>query len=194
MHKLSMPSAALAACLLIASGSAAAHTFGAAGAGLAQGFAHPFLVADHLLAMLAVGIWSALQGGRSLWQLPLAFVAAMSLGGWLGLEGLGWGQVEPLIALSVVVLGLLVASRTAFSGAAGVALVALFALFHGYAHGAEIPEAAAPLAYAAGFLLATAALHGLGLALGLSSRRWHLLPRLGGAAIAATGVYLLAGL
>lgn len=185
-----------AAALLLTglSGTAAAHTFGAAGAGFAEGLAHPFVGLDHLLAMIGVGLWAAQSGGRTLWQLPLAFLSVMACGAWLGQAGPDWSGAEIMIALSVVALGVLVAMSARPAGWVGIGLVSLFALFHGYAHGQEIPQAAAPVTYAAGFLLATLILHLVGLGLGLSISRLQAASRVGGLAMAATGVYLLASL
>jgi urease accessory protein len=185
-----------ASALLLAglSGTAAAHTFGAEGAGFAEGLAHPFLGLDHVLAMIGVGLWAAQLGGRALWQLPLAFLTVMAGGAWLDQAGSDWSGTEAMIALSVVALGLLVAVSARMAGWIGIGLVALFALFHGYAHGQEIPQAVAPVTYAAGFLLATLILHLIGLGLGLSISRTRTASRVGGLAMAATGVYLLASL
>lgn len=176
------------------SGIVSAHTFGADGAGMTEGLVHPFVGIDHLLAMLAVGIWAAQLGGRALWQVPLAFVVMMAGGAWLAQLGLDLSLVEVMIAASVLVLGLLVAGSVRASISVSVMAVSLFALFHGYAHGLEMPRAGAPLSYASGFLLATLCLHLLGIALGLSLNRTRVLSRIGGAAIALTGVYLLASL
>lgn len=175
-------------------GQAAAHTFGAHGAGFAEGFIHPFLGLDHLLAMLAVGIWAAQLGGRALWLVPLAFLSVMVGGAALAHSGLPFAPIEAMIAASVLVLGLLVAGSVRVSAAVGAMAVAFFAYFHGYAHGLEIPQAATPVAYVAGFMLATGCLHLLGIGLGSSLKRAPLLTRLSGSALAATGVYLLAGL
>lgn len=170
-----------------------ADTFGADGAGLAQGFAHPIGGLDHVLAMLAVGLWAARIGRRALWRLPLAFPVVMAAGGALGWAGVGLPAVESGIAVSVVVLGLAVACAIRPPLWAGVAIVALFALFHGHAHGTELPVAAAPLAYAAGFVLATALLHVTGVGLGLIGRApaARAALGLGGSAIAAAGLVLL---
>ena len=181
----------LFACLLAQ--SAAAHTFGAQGAGFADGWLHPLTGADHVLAMVAVGIWAAQSGGRACWQVPLAFLLMMSAGAGLGRLGLPVAMLEVLIAGSVVGLGLLIGTSVRVSVRLSILLVSAFALLHGYAHGLEIPETAGPLDYAAGFLLATACLHGLGVGLGLLARRSATVTRLGGAAIAFAGVYLLAG-
>ncbi|MFM8333138.1 MAG: HupE/UreJ family protein [Candidatus Methylumidiphilus sp.] len=172
--------------------AAEAHTFGAHGAGWAAGFAHPFLGLDHLLAMLAVGLWAAQLGGAAVWRVPLAFVVVMLAAAGLGLAGLDAPLLEPAIASSVLVLGLLVACAVRLPTAASVGLVAVFACLHGWAHGLELPQTATPALYALGFAVATATLHGIGLGMGLATRRLALLSRLGGSAIALTGLYLLA--
>lgn len=174
--------------LALFAGTASAHTGDHAVVGFASGFAHPFLGLDHLLAMLAIGLWAAQQGGRALWAVPAAFIVAMGLGGALVWTGGTLPQVETGIALSVLVLGLLIATRRQWAAPAGMALAAGFALFHGYAHGLEMPQAASPLLYAMGFALATAALHAAGIAgtlLGRHAVQWA------GAAIAATGLALM---
>jgi urease accessory protein len=188
-------SLALATAAATASG-AAAHTFGAQGAGFAQGFAHPFGGIDHLLAMVAVGLWAAQRGGRALWAVPAAFVAMMALGGIAGALGLTLPLVELGIAVSLVVLGLAVTLSIRLPVAASALLVGLFALFHGHAHGSELPETASALAYGIGFVAATASLHGIGIATGVLLKRdaGRLLVRLGGAGIAATGLLLAATL
>jgi urease accessory protein len=188
-------SLALATAAATASG-AAAHTFGAQGAGFAQGFAHPFGGIDHLLAMVAVGLWAAQRGGRALWAVPAAFVAMMALGGIAGTLGLTLPLVELGIAVSLVVLGLAVTLSIRLPVAASALLVGLFALFHGHAHGSELPETASALAYGIGFVAATASLHGIGIATGVLLKRdaGRLLVRLGGAGIAATGLLLAATL
>jgi urease accessory protein len=175
-------------------GNVSAHTFGAHGAGMAEGLVHPFIGIDHLLAMLAVGIWAAQLGGRALWPVPLAFVSVMAGGAWLAQLGLDLSLVEVMIAASVLVLGLLIAGSVRVSTSVSVMAVSVFALFHGYAHGLEMPQAGAPLAYASGFMLATVCLLLIGIVLGLSLNRMRVLSRIGGAAIAVTGVYLLASL
>jgi urease accessory protein len=176
----------------LAAGVAEAHTFGAPGAGFARGFAHPLGGFDHLLAMLAVGLWASQLGGRALWAVPAAFVAMMVGGAVAGWAGVPVPGVEPAIALSLLVLGLVVTTATRLPVALGAALVGVFALFHGHAHGAELPQAASALAYGGGFVAATALLHGLGLAVGLVAReRFTWAMRLGGAGIAAAGVVLM---
>ena len=177
------------ATLSLAAGTASAHT-GDHGTltGFAGGLAHPLLGLDHLFAMLAIGLWAAQQGGRALWAIPAAFVAAMLAGGMLAWAGIGLPQVEGAIALSVLALGLLVAARLKASLGAGMGIAAGFALFHGYAHGLEMPLAAAPALYALGFVLATACLHGAGVA---GSRLGRRAVQLAGAGIAATGLALM---
>ncbi|MEW6415727.1 MAG: HupE/UreJ family protein [Pseudomonadota bacterium] len=174
--------------LALAAGTASAHTGDHAVAGFASGLAHPFLGLDHLLAMIAVGLWAAQQGGRAVWAVPAAFVGAMVLGGLAAWTGGTLPQVETGIALSVLVLGLLVATRRQWVAPAGMALAAGFALFHGYAHGLEMPHAASPFQYALGLVLATAALHAAGIGGSLFGRR---VVQWSGVAIAATGLVLI---
>ncbi len=188
-------SALLTIGLISLSAPASAHLLGMHGAGFEAGITHPYTGLDHLLAMLAVGMWAAQQGGRALWSIPLAFVVMMTLGGILALTGVQLPMVETGIATSVLVLGLLVAFSARLPLAAGATLVGVFALFHGHAHGTEIPLAASPVAYALGFILATAALHGIGIALGKYLKDGAL-PwlQLSGAAVAATGVWLISSI
>ena len=136
-----------------------------------QGFAHPLLGLDHLLAMLAIGLWAVQLGGRALWLVPASFVAAMAAGGALGVAGLNLPLMEQGIVASVLILGLLVAAAVRLPLVASVALVALFSVFHGFAHGSEMPANAQGLFYSLGFVLATALLHASGIAAGLMTRR-----------------------
>ncbi len=156
------------------------------------GFAHPLLGSDHLLAMLAVGLWAAQQGGSRLWQLPIAFLSMMLLGAMLGQAGLSLPLVEAGIASSLLVLGLMLTFAIRLSIVPSMLIVGLFAVFHGYAHGAEMPLTLAVIDYALGFMLATAVLHGLGIALGLLARNVQneKLLRVGGIAIGLTGAWL----
>jgi len=177
--------------------AALAHTgIGAAG-GFAHGFWHPVGGLDHVLAMVAVGAFAVRLGGRAVWLVPAAFVAMMAVGGFAGLEGVQLPFVETAIALSVMVLGLAVAFQWKLPVAAASALVGLFAISHGHAHGSEMPVDASGLAYAAGFMLATAALHvagiGLGLAVGRIGARSRLALQASGGAMALAGVALLSG-
>lgn len=187
--------AVLAAGLIGLAGAAHAHTGGVHGAGFEHGFAHPFGGVDHLLAMVTVGLWAAQRGGRALWAVPLSFMGMMLAGGLLGLNGVALPSVELGIAASLVVLGSLVALAVRPSAWLGAAIVGVFAVFHGHAHGAEAPEAAAPALYAAGFVAATGLLHLLGIAGFRSAAVAKLggaLVRLTGAAVAASGLALLA--
>jgi len=185
--------------VLLLAGAASAHTGQGDHGGLAAGFLHPVLGLDHLLAMIAVGAYAARQGGRAMWAVPATFVALMVVGGVLAWGGIEVPLVEPGIALSVILFGALVALDRRLPLAAGMALAGMFALAHGHAHGAEMPEAAHPVAYALGFVLATSALHvaGIALVLGLV-RAFDSLParwtvRFAGAAVALAGAGLAAG-
>jgi urease accessory protein len=149
-----------------------AHTYGAEGAGLVMGFMHPVMGLDHVLAMVAVGLWAAQRGGADLWRLPAAFIGAMVLGMVLALSGIGLPMVELGIAGSVVLFGILVGLAARIPSAVAIPLVALFALFHGHAHGTELPETATPVLYALGFVAATALLHGIGVSAGLLANRF----------------------
>jgi urease accessory protein len=176
--------------LALASGSALAHP-GHAGDGLAAGLLHPLIGADHLLAMVAVGLWAARFRGLERWALPSAFVGFMLLGALIARPG---GQIpaEPMIAGSVLVLGIAVAAAVRLPAAAGAAVVAAFALFHGYAHVAEIPAGMPFAAFVAGMLVATALLHAAGVALGVGlARAGDWLPRALGGVITLAGAYLL---
>lgn len=161
--------------------------------GLAAGLSHPFSGLDHLLAMLAVGVWAATLGGRARYIVPLAFVALLAVGAVLGASGVALPAVETMIAASVAALGLLIAFEARIGTAPAAALVALFAVFHGHAHGAEMPAMASPLAYGLGFVAASVALHLAGLVFG-GLQQARLAARLSGGAIAAAGLALaLAG-
>lgn len=186
-----------AAVLAAAAAPAAAHTGVSIGGGLGAGLAHPLLGLDHLLAMLSVGALGAVAGGAALWALPAAFMAAMALGSGLALAGIGLPGVELGIAASLVVFGALLATRAGLPAAAAAAVVAVFALFHGHAHGMELPAMAAPAAYVLGFVAATGLLHLLGIGLALGLKRlpaWsELSVRLAGSAVAAAGLVLIVG-
>ena len=172
---------------------AEAHTLGAHGAGLAAGLAHPFIGLDHLLAIIAVGIWAGQLGGRAVWLIPLTFVSVMAAAASLASFGLLLPLIEPAIACSVLVLGLLIAGSVRLPTSLGALLVGLFAVFHGYAHGLELPQAASPILYGAGFVLATALLHGLGIGFARNSRQHKMLQRIAGySLIAASGLLLAA--
>jgi urease accessory protein len=181
------------AALLLAPALAFAHP-GHGDNGLVAGMSHPLGGLDHLLAMLAVGLWAAQQKGAARWALPCTFVGTMLIGGLLGFEGLALPALENGIATSVLALGLAVALAVRPPLLMAMAATALFALFHGVAHGLELPEMSSPWAYAAGFVGATAALHAAGYALvRFLPAAAAPLVRVAGAASAATGVWLLAG-
>ena len=178
--------------LLLLPGVAAAHTGVGATTGFAHGFLHPVGGVDHLLAMLAVGLWAAQLGGRGIWAVPCAFVGIMICGGALGFSGLALPYIEEGILVSVLVLGALVAASVKFPLPASMLTVALFALFHGHAHGAEMPLAAGAATYTAGFALATTLLHGTGIGFGLLARTisFEKATRVAGSVIVLGGLYL----
>lgn len=178
--------------------SAEAHTGVGITHGFSHGFSHPLSGVDHILAMVAVGMFAARLGGRALWLVPSCFVAMMAVGGVLGVAGVNLPLVEIGIAVSVIVLGALVALQTSMPTSIAMGLVGFFALFHGHAHGAEMPTDAGGLNYALGFMLATALLHVVGIALGLGTARLatgysRRIIQIGGAAMAAAGFGILAG-
>jgi urease accessory protein len=156
----------------LASGAAPAlaHLDPAEHGSLMAGLTHPVSGADHILAMITVGLWAMLMGGRAMWLVPLTFLGAMVVGFAAAVWGVALPYVEPAVLASVVALGLLAALAVQLPVAAGAAVVATFGVFHGYAHGTEMGQAGA-WAYGAGFALASAILHGAGLALGHAMRR-----------------------
>lgn len=166
--RFSLPALGSAAAALVAT-PALAHTGFGHGAGFADGFAHPLGGPDHLLAMVAVGLLAAQLGGRAMGLVPAAFVLAAAGGFALATAGASLPLVEVAIGLSVVVLGAAVAFRIGMPAAAAMALVGGFAVFHGHAHGSELPAGVSLVGYAAGFVVATALLHLVGIALGLAA-------------------------
>ena len=183
---------AIATALLLSPALAFAHP-GHDHAGLMSGIAHPIFGLDHLLAMVAVGLWAAQQSGKARWALPLTFVATLLMGGLFGFTGLQLPLMETGIAGSVLALGLLVALAVRPPLAVATGLTALFALSHGVAHGLELPALASPWGYAAGFVVATAALHGIGYAVARQLPQVASpLVRLAGAGSALAGVWMLA--
>ena len=181
-----------AAVPLFAASGASAHTGHETGFSLIDGALHPLGGIDHLAAMISVGLWAALAGGRRVWIWPLAFVLMMLIGGFIGHAGVALPAVEPVIALSVIVLGLAVALGFQAPIAVGAVLVGVFALFHGHAHGAELPGEAAAISYAAGFAIATAILHGLGIGVAhlAGSANGRVAVRGAGALVAIAGIAL----
>jgi urease accessory protein len=180
---------------VLAPAAALAHPGHDGAGGLMYGFVHPVTGIDHVLAMVAIGVLAALYGGRALWLVPLSFVAAMAIAGVIGMAGIVIPVVEVGIGVSVVVLGLAIAFQLRPPTFVAMAVVGFFALFHGYAHGAELPDGITGLPFALGFLLATALLHGTGVGLGLLMQRQALSRRLlqvGGGAMALVGIAVLA--
>lgn len=174
---------------------ALAHSGGDVHVGFTAGFLHPLTGLDHLVAMVAVGLWGAQLGKPEIWLLPIAFPLVMAFGGLLGIMGIALPLSEPLIAASAIVLGLVVVTQARWPMAAAIALVSVFAIFHGYAHGRELPDAASPEAYAIGFVMATGMLHGVGILIGTLQRlRWGSYVVRGlGFGISAIGVVFLYG-
>ena len=175
---------------------ALAHTgIGAHSHGFLAGFLHPLMGLDHMLAMLGIGIWAAQLGKRAVWLVPTAFVAVMAGGAMLAIAGAPLPMVEFGIAGSVLVIGALIACGARMPVALAMSLAGVFALFHGHAHGTELPGFAHPAAYAAGFVAATALLHGAGIGITHLVRAQAIrLPfRVGGAMMAAIGGGLLLG-
>jgi urease accessory protein len=191
-----MMTAALIIALLTASTvTANGHTGEGIADGFASGFLHPIFGLDHVVAMVAVGLWGAFLGMPAIWLLPIVFPLVMAFGGALGVAGVPLPGVETWIAASAVVLGLCVALALKPPLWVAALIVGAFAIFHGHAHGTELPEAASPIAYAIGFVIATGLLHLCGIGFGLLSRSTtgRYAVQAAGAAIAAVGVAFLTG-
>ncbi|EEE43291.1 HupE/UreJ family protein [Roseibium alexandrii] len=174
---------------------ALAHTGHGYGGGFISGFAHPILGWDHVAAMVAVGLWGAFLGAPSIWILPIVFPLVMAFGAVLGILGVPIPAVEAGIALSAVVLGLMIALAVRAPIWVSAVLVGLFAIFHGYAHGTELPVSANVFAYAIGFVLATGMLHMIGIAFGILVK-WpagRIAVRGAGGVISLAGVAFLVG-
>jgi urease accessory protein len=185
--------------LLLAPSVAFAHPGHGEGGSLLAGFIHPFSGIDHLLAMTAVGLFAANLGGRALWTVPATFVAMMALGGVFGAAGVSLPFAETAIALSVLVFGFVIFSGMTPPVLAAMALVGIFAIFHGHAHGTEMPVGGSGVVYGIGFMVATTLLHGFGITLGLAIRWFDDVPRRRamqacGVAIALIGAGLTIGL
>jgi urease accessory protein len=176
---------------LISSGAALAHTGAHAVGGWTAGLAHPFMGLDHLLAMVAVGVWAVQLGGRYIVLLPAAFVAAMAAGAAAAVYGTPLPQAETMMALSVLALGALIAATVKTRSHWPVSLVALFALFHGHAHGSEMAAVSATWLYFAGFMVATSLLHTLGVVTATVLKARPQVLRIGGAAMGLMGTALL---
>ncbi len=171
-----------------------AHEQAGVGGGLLSGVLHPVTGIDHLIAMVAVGIWGAQLGAPAIWVLPITFPLVMAIGGVLGILRIPLPMPEVVIAASALALGVAVAVRLRLPFAVAAAVVAVFAVFHGHAHGAELPGSANALAYGVGFVTATGLLHMCGIALGALTR-WPAGERFIqglGAGIAGLGCYFLA--
>jgi urease accessory protein len=181
--------------LVFAPAAALAHPGYDGAGGLAHGLVHPLTSIDHVLAMIAVGVLAAQYGGRALWLVPMSFLVAMAAAGAIGMAGIPVQIVETGIGLSVVVLGLMIAFQIKPPTLVAMVVVGFFALFHGYAHGSEMPGGLAGLSFAAGFLSATASLLGAGVGLGVLLQQRTLSRRLiqaGGGAMALIGIAVLA--
>jgi len=161
---------ALGLALLLATTTANAHSEGGLAGGFLSGFFHPINGIDHVIAMVAVGLWGAFLGSPALWVLPMVFPLVMTIGGALGVMGLPVPAVETGIAVSAIALGGVVAGAVRPPLWVAAVLVGVFAIFHGHAHGTELPSAADPIAYSLGFVTATGLLHLAGIGLGLLTR------------------------
>jgi urease accessory protein len=179
--------------LMMGASPALAHVGIGSTASFAAGVAHPLSGLDHIAVM--VGLWAVLKGGRALWVWPCAFVGVMLVGGAFGMMHVPIPFVEPGILASVVALGLLVALAVDLPVWTGALIVAVFALLHGHAHGSEVAENAGGIEYMAGFALATATLHAVGIGFALTVQRAHLRPliRLSGVACVLVGIGLYTG-
>ena len=182
---------ALSFALAFAPALAQAHPGGHHVTGFTAGATHPLLGLDHLLAMIAVGLWATQLKGRATWVIPAAFVAVMSAGGLLASNGMILGGAEVGIVASVLTLGVLVAGSVRLPLAASVALVSTFAFFHGQAHGAEMPANATALTYAAGFALTTAMLHAAGIGAALLLREAVAVRAVGATVAVCAGLMML---
>jgi urease accessory protein len=183
------PSVLIPLALLTFSTLAHAHNEGGGAGGFSSGFGHPLTGLDHIVAMVAVGLWGAFLGGRAMWMLPVVFPMVMAVGGALGVIGVALPGVESGIALSGVVMGLMITLAARPPVWVAAVIVGVFAIFHGHAHGAEMPESSNALAFAAGFVISTGLLHLAGIAFGLLVKwPWgRVAIRAGGGVIAAVG-------
>jgi urease accessory protein len=181
------------ALLLLAPLPAWAHVQQGQAAGFLNGLRHPVSGLDHVLAMVAVGLWGAQLGAPAIWLLPVTFPLVMAFGGFLGLVGVPLPGVEVGVAASAILLGSMVAAEARPPLGLAAAVVAFFAVFHGHAHGTELPAGQSGLLYSVGFVIATGCLHATGIAVGLIHRwAWgRTALRIAGATVAAAGVYFL---
>jgi urease accessory protein len=178
--------------LLIIPSVAMAHTGVGDLSGFIHGFSHPMCGVDHLLAMVAVGLWGAQIGGRVTWLVPGSFVSVMIVGGILGFSSVPIPFIESGILASILIMGILIAGAFRLPTIVGVIIVGFFAMFHGYAHGAEMPVSIGAVSYSLGFALSTAIIHSVGIASGLGLRQLNFekMARFAGGAIMLSGLYL----
>jgi len=185
--------AAVALALVLSPVAAFAHEETGQAAGLLAGLSHPLSGLDHVLAMIAVGLWGAVLGPPAIWVLPVAFPIVMAFGGLMGLLGFPLPGVEIGIAVSAVVLGALVLAEVRPPLWLAALIVAFFAIFHGHAHGRELPQGTSALLYSLGFVVATGLLHAVGIGLGVA-HRWaagRRLVQLAGGGVALAGLFFL---
>lgn len=200
LRRFSLPVSRLATlvtCLvLLLAGPAVAHVGGGEAGGFASGFTHPIFGPDHVIAMVAVGLWGVFLGAPAIWVLPIVFPLVMALGGAFGMIGIPLPAVETGIALSAVVLGLCVAFAYKPPLPVAAVVVGAFAIFHGYAHGAEMPDSSDAVSFALGFVIATGLLHLCGILFGMLARsEWgRIVVRATGGLIALAGGAYLTGL
>ena len=187
--------ALLALLLLLAATPVWAHEQSGQAAGFLTGLKHPVSGLDHVLAMISVGLWGAQLGSPAVWLLPVVFPMVMAFGGFLGLLGVPLPGTEVGIAVSAILLGIMVALEARPPVWAAAALVGFFGIFHGYAHGTELPAGENALLYSVGFVIATGCLHAIGIGIGVA-HRWdagRIALRVAGATVALAGVYFLWG-
>ena len=179
--------------LVLSAAPALAHVQEGQAQGFLTGLHHPISGLDHVLAMIAVGLWGAQLGAPAVWMLPVAFPMMMAFGGFLGLLDIPLPGVEIGIALSALLLGFMIAREAKPSLMVSVVIVAFFAIFHGHAHGTELPPGQSGMLYSLGFVVSTGCLHGIGITIGLIHkwRAGRILLRISGAAVALGGVFFL---
>jgi urease accessory protein len=193
MRPSSATRALVAASLAALAPGVFAHVQSGQAAGFVTGFLHPISGLDHVLAMVAVGLWGAQLGAPAIWLLPITFPIVMALGGFLGLLGVPLPGVEVGIAASAILLGAVVMTERRPPLYAAAALVGFFAVFHGHAHGAELPPGQSALLYSLGFVMATGCLHAIGIAIG-SVHRWptgRIVLRIAGGSVGLAGLVFL---
>jgi len=183
----------VAGLFLGAAGPVYAHAEQGVAGGLVSGFLHPILGFDHLVAMVAVGLWGAQLRAPAIWVLPVAFPLVMTMGALIGVAGVPLPLVEIGVSISAIVLGAVVLARVTPALPVAAAIVSIFAVFHGYAHGAELPHAVNALAYGIGFVVSTGTLHACGIVVGLLENvpRGTSIVRGCGAVVAIVGVVFL---